>query len=248
MSENVSSSVLFHFTGAMKNLVSILTDGFFPHYCPEYTLDAIDREAASKHMPPTQAAPLVCFCDLPLSLIWSHLEEYGHYGIGLDKKWGLKMGVTPVFYTHAMAQTRPPISRLTAAANKSNDATTLDDMRLLAAYTKPFRGPAWRNDSVKTVVFYDEREWRYVPIVDAGDALFLGRADYTNVPKLRALHWKFKRKHVLRVSPDDIQYLIVPDDSHILRLVERLQKLYNSRDATLVTTAIMTSDRIEADI
>jgi hypothetical protein len=199
-------------------------------------------------MPPEQAAPLVCFCDLPLSLIWSHLEEYGEYGIGIDKKWGLKMGVTPVFYTHSRAQTWRPVSRLATTAKKGGDTTALTDLRLLAAYTKPFQGPAWRKGKVKKVTFYDEREWRYVPVVEARDVLFLGRADYTNETKLRALHGTFKRKYALHISPDDIQYLIVPDDSHIPKLVKRLRDFYSSKDALLVTTAIMTSDRIKADV
>jgi hypothetical protein len=69
----------------MDDLKSILKHGFFPHYCPEYTLDPVDRKAASKGNPPMRAVPLVCFCDLPLSLIGKHLDEYGNFGIGLKK-------------------------------------------------------------------------------------------------------------------------------------------------------------------
>lgn len=58
----------------MDHLKGILKDGFFPRYCPEYTLDPVDRKAASKRRPPMRAAPMVCFCDLPLSLIRKHLK------------------------------------------------------------------------------------------------------------------------------------------------------------------------------
>ena len=52
MAENVSSNVLFHFTRSMEHLKGILKNGFFPRYCPEYTLDTVDRKAASKRRPP----------------------------------------------------------------------------------------------------------------------------------------------------------------------------------------------------
>jgi abortive phage resistance protein AbiGi (putative antitoxin) len=173
MSENVSSNILFHFTKSMDDLKSILTNGFFPHYCPEYTLQPDDKKAAHRRCHPMRAAAIVCFCDLPLSLIGRHLQEYGHFAIGLDKTWGLKNGVAPVTYTHAKARTRQPVLRLTATAPQSGDKTLANDLHVLAAYTKPFRGPAWRNNRCQPEVnFYDEREWRYVPIAQKGKPLF----------------------------------------------------------------------------
>lgn len=74
----------------MDAIRSILKDGFFPHYCPEYTLDPEDRRAASRRHHPMRAIPMVCFCDLPLSLIAKHLKEYGCFGIGMTKRWGIK--------------------------------------------------------------------------------------------------------------------------------------------------------------
>ncbi len=101
MSENVSSNVLFHFTKSMNNLKGILKHGFFPRYCLEYTFDRADSTAAAEKRSPMRAAPLVSFCDLPLSLIHKHLQEYGPFGIGLHKKWGIGNGVTRCF-THTL--------------------------------------------------------------------------------------------------------------------------------------------------
>ena len=247
MSENVSSNVLFHFTRSMDHLKGILKNGFSPRYCPEYTLNPVDRKAASKRRPPMRAAPMVCFCDLPLSLIRKHLREYGNFGIGLDKKWGIENRVAPVIYTHAKAQTRQSVLRLTAKAAKSNDETAANDLKVLSAYTKPFVGPAWRNNRVKRrVQFYDEREWRYVP-----EPLFLDWKDYLDKSKRTELHKRFERKYALRISPGVIQYLIVPydkDEKNILELHNYLMRLYRRKDAILVTTAIMTVDRIQKDV
>ena len=249
MSENVSSSVLFHFTKSIDDLKSILRHGFFPHYCPEYTLDPADSKAASEGRPPMRAVALVCFCDLPLSLIRKHLDEYGTFGIGLKKQWGVKNGMTPVIYTHRKARTRQPLFRLVAMAEKMNDATVATDLMLLAAYTKPFVGSAWRNNKVQhKVQFYDEREWRYVPVVQSGEPLFLGRDEYTNTSRKTALSKRFRNEYAIPIHPDDIQYLIVPNDNYILSLHKYLKRLYSWEDAILVTTAIMTIDCIHEDV
>jgi hypothetical protein len=249
MSENISSNVLFHFTKSLDSIVNILTSGFYPHYCPEYLFGPSYTADALTNTPPSHAAPMVCFCDLPLSLIKKHLSEYGQFGIGLEKQWGINNGVAPVFYTHDLAQTYIPISQRIWAARDQNDSKAKNDLEMLMAYTKPFHGNAWRNGkSQLDVPFYNEREWRYVPRLEVGEELFLSRKDYLNDVKRNALHASFKQKYNLGIHSDDIQYLIVPDDRHILELVEHLRKLYDEENATLVTTAIMTTDCIHEDV
>jgi hypothetical protein len=240
----------------MDNLKNILKNGFYPHYCLEYTLDLVDRKAAAAKRPPMNAIPMVCFCDLPLSLIRKHLKEYGNFGIGLDKKWGLMNGLTPVFYTHNKAQTRQPVLRLTTNADKENGQEAKNDLRLLAAYTKPFNGPAWRNGQVKSKVkFYDERELRYVAVPRRNEPLFLSQEDYDNTDMKNRLQKQLKKQNTLSISPDVIQYLIVPydkDENNIFELHKYLMRLYTRRysrkDAILVTAAIMTDDRILQDV
>jgi hypothetical protein len=240
----------------MNNLKGILKHGFFPRYCLEYTFDRADRAAAAEKRPPMRAAPLASFCDLPLSLIHKHLKEYGPFGIGLHKKWGIGNGVTPVLYTYAGARTRQPVLRLITRAAKTVDQTAVTDLELLAAYTKPFEGHAWRNNRVqRNVRFYDEREWRYVPDVRRDEKLFLNREDYDNTVKRNELQKRFEKHDALPIHPDDIQYLIVPydkDENNILELHDYLMRLYARRysrkDAILVTSAIMTDDCIRDDV
>lgn len=253
MSETISSSALFHITGKIDHIKSILAEGFFPHYCPEYTLDGADRKAGRTGHHPMYAIPMVCLCDLPLSLIKKHLKEYGMYGIGLDKTWGVKNGVAPVIYTHNRAKTRPSVSRLVTRAPASDGGQTSMDMSYLAAYSKPFEGPAWRNGRrEKEVRFYDEREWRYVPADPGAAPLFLPWNDYDNVPNRRKLERRLKKQNTLHVPPDDVMYLILPpekDEQNVIDLHDFLMKLYpRRRDAILVATTIMTTDCIEGDI
>ncbi len=72
--------------------------------------------------------------------------------------------------------------------------------------------------------------------------------NYVNTLTTNYLHESFEKKNTLLIRPDDIQYLIVPDDDHILELHEHLKKLYILEDAILVTTAIMTTDCICEDV
>ena len=196
---------------------------------------------------------MVCFCDLPMSLIQKHLKQYGSFGIGLEKEWGVKNGVAPVIYTHSKAKTRPPVSRLVAGAPSAYGDQMSRDMSYLAAYSKPFRGRAWRNNQVqkKTVRFYDEREWRYVPGIPWRGPLFLGWKEYNNIPARNKLHRGLEEQNSLVIPPDAIQYLILPfekDEENVLELHEYLMKLYPRRDALVVTTTIMTDNCIKEDI
>jgi hypothetical protein len=199
-----------------------------------------------------RAGAMVCFCDLPLSLIGKHRKEYGKCAIGLDKAWGLKNGVAPVIYTHGKAQTRQPVLRLAAKAPRSGDNTLANDLDVLAAYTKPFRGPAWRNNRCQPEVrFYDEREWRYAPIAQRDKPLFLDWKVYRDTTKRGNLHRRFKMENALPIAPDDIQYLIIPydrEENNILELHNYITKRYSRKDAILVTTAIMTDNCLTEDV
>jgi len=196
---------------------------------------------------------MVCFCDLPISLIHEHLNAYGPYGIGLDKDWGRKSGVAPVIYTHRRAQTRQPILRLTTKAVRAGDERAANDLKVLAAYTKPFVGPAWRARKrprfQSTVQFYDEREWRYVPRLRGSD-LFLRWKDYNDASKRNSLHRDLE-KLALPVHPDFIMYLILPfqrSENNVIELHNYLMALYSREDAILVTSTIMTKDRLQKDV
>ncbi len=127
--------------------------------------------------------------------------------------------------------------------------TMFDDLDIIAAYTKRYRGNAWRHDKFQhEETFYDEREWRYVPISSFGSPFCLRSEDYHNQDKKNQISELVKEKVTLLIRPNDIQYLIVPDDSHILALHQYLKELYGADDAILVTTAIMTIDCISEDV
>ncbi len=150
---NVSSNVLFHFTGSFNNVISIMEHGFFPRYCPEYGIfdDVLKNE---QKLPPSYARAMVSFCDLPLPLIKRHLIEYGPYAIGLDKTWRTKHGVSPLLYIHQNSRSLHTIQRMTSnipADEIRRGNVALDQIHSLMAVVKPYEGPAWRQGSMSQV-------------------------------------------------------------------------------------------------
>lgn len=250
MSANITSEIFFHFTTRVEHLKSILKYGFFPRYCAEYTLDVADIRAASIGQSPQHAMPMVCFCDLPVGLIGEHYGKYGPYGIGLDREWGLEKGLAPVTYMHETAQTLKPSQRVTANTSNGGNPRLKNDVRLLAAFTKLYKGFAWRNgQSEGPIMFYHEREWRHVP-----PTALLKRDDYQNEAKLKKLH-KQLQKRPLTFHPKYIQYLILPaedNEDNIIDLHNYVMGLYTKKysraEAIPVTTTIMTHDRMLGDV
>jgi len=256
MSANISSTTLFHFTRKLEYLKSILENGFYPRYCPEYTLDPADVQAASHGRSPLRAIPMVCFCDLPTGVIRKHYRQYGPYGIGLNRDWGLTNGLSPVIYTHDLAGTRKPALHLVTKRSSARDRGLRQDMNTLAAYSKPYEGPSWRRGRAgspgkvtEKVKFYHEREWRYVPDVPNK---FLRSKDYNDGTKLNRLQQHLREHHKLAIHPRNIQYLILPyrkSETNVLRMHNYLMDLYtrqyDSKEAALVVTTIMTSDALD---
>ena len=75
----LSPDSLFHFTPSLDNLLGILKNTFYPRYCYD-EFDLIENDAQSFI---EDAIPMVCFCDITLSQLMSHIRTYGSYGLGM---------------------------------------------------------------------------------------------------------------------------------------------------------------------
>ena len=149
----ISSHSLFHFTSQIEFLEDILKNGFWPRYCREYGW-------GNKYI--DFAVPMVCFCDIPLSMIEEHTNFYGNYGIGVSRKWiSEHKTITPVQYVAVKSYEFNYINRLLTLLKKGN----IDERgikKLLLA--KKVSGEAInKNNDKKPKKFYDEREWRHIP-------------------------------------------------------------------------------------
>ena len=91
---SLSANTLFHFTSKLDYIINILTNDFTPRYC----MESFNYLSVGGN-PLEIALPMVCFCDIPLSQIRNHIENYGGYAIGLSKEWGISNGINPVLYS-----------------------------------------------------------------------------------------------------------------------------------------------------
>lgn len=132
----LSSDSLFHYTyGGMPILTKILSEGFKVSYSFEYPLTYYSNRGPSNSLCVIKPSyfnndgnaglnylyiPMVSFCDIPISNIKAHLDNYGYkdgsivraYAIGLTKSWGLKFDLNQVLYVIPGSSIAKNFSRL----------------------------------------------------------------------------------------------------------------------------------------
>ncbi|MDP1676836.1 MAG: abortive infection system antitoxin AbiGi family protein [Bacteroidota bacterium] len=256
---NVSSNTLFHFTSSIDNLLNILENEFSPRFCPENKIGHI-LNPNNPYVAPEYAYPMVCFCDLPLSLIKNNISFYGNYGIGLRKEWGIRNGISPVHYVHYNSNTIHGIEDI--FFNLMSDTQTGDpenglifntdvsnDIKLLLRYLKPYTGSTKKNDTIyNDRNFYNEREWRFVPIDDNYAPIV-----EINYNEFVSLSEENKKLEHIKISftPSDIKYIIVQRDIEVLQMVTEIRRIkakYSEDEKMKLITRITTVEAIEEDI
>jgi hypothetical protein len=244
----VSSNTLFHFTNNYENLRGILEREFQPRFCLETFLNS--GQVVSEF-----AFPMVCFCDLPLSQTGTHLGFYGNYGIGLTKTWGRIRQISPVLYAPEESQVVENLRSLYRDLKKQTDEVPgplLNHFYQLICYIKPYEGRFWRGGKyMENVRFYNEREWRYVPLAAREKSLFLSRDEFLNDEIRSSRNAAVGEAHQLGFEPNDIRYIIVANETEILRLVDDIMQIkgdkYTRNDLRLLTTRIISAEQIRQD-
>ena len=113
-----SANALFNFMKELDFLKLILRNmAIIPRYYPEY-IGYFKIKDVKK-----VTFPMTCFCDIPLSKLYTHIENYGSYGIGLDKgNWGINNGLQPIKYINENSQLlKDFVSSFSAALNEEFD-------------------------------------------------------------------------------------------------------------------------------
>lgn len=234
---SISANTLFHFTPSIDNLVSILKYEFKPQYRTENSLQDLllkDEEGFET----THVVPMVCFCDLPLSNINEHMKSYGRYALGMSKSWGIKGGLNPLIY---LCQR----SDLTKTLEKLRNNQNGREFSLLEAYIKPYS-----SRSKKNIRFYDENEWRYVPIAKKGDDILIKPEVYTNEEKLVEANRKIGERYGLSFEPQDIKYIIIKEDSErgqIIDAIADVKSKYAPDTIKILSSRILSSRQILED-
>lgn len=77
----ICSTSLFHFTRKKSDFKKIITNGIRYSYSAEF----VPQFFAENSVNIALSIPIICFCDIPLTRISSHVRKYGSYGVGINK-------------------------------------------------------------------------------------------------------------------------------------------------------------------
>lgn len=247
----ISSNTLFHFTKE-ENLLGILKNEFHPNFSLEhYHLDETGPFAFG--------IPMVSFCDIPLSLIYSHMTNYGNYGIGMSKEWAKRNMLNPVLYLRRNSQITQVLYDIATSISKEiqgihKEGIEIESLtkrhKLLAklfTFTKPYEGT---NKSGEITKYYDEREWRYVPDPSSYNSrkIMLKEEEF-NSPMLSEENEKLKNAK-LHFQPDDINYIIIKEESERLDMINEIswiKEKYDDNTRRILLSKVISAEQIHQD-
>lgn len=230
----ISSKLLYHFTSDVKVIVSILENGFWPMTAIEDISFMLPNYEDAK-----VGIPMVCFTDIPIELADEHRKEYGLYGLGMKKEWGMKNGLNPISYMLKDSEIYNAYNHLQFVAvenakrlgeiNKDGSKTVekmMDAFMNYAGFIKEYSDDMTLNSKP----FYDEREWRYLPpFIDRSNG-YCNRLlpDMVNdANEKEKLNRYMRQKYTLKFQLSDLEVIIVPDQkSASLLCYELTDKAY----------------------
>lgn len=203
----LSSNVLWHQTSK---------DGFFKILKSRRILYSYSLENSFSSMngiqPETNeslAFPMISLSDIPICEMPHNKWAYGNYAIGLSREWSTLNKFTPVWYCEPNSAAYKLLNQLAIKAIIDGDMKRAGNYLYMLSYMKFIQGPLPRR-GYKNYRFYDEREYRLIPLKEEWDNKFnpiLFEKDY----------YKYKKEHndssLLDVgvtfTPNDVRYLIV---------------------------------------
>lgn len=180
------------------------------------------------------AFPMICFCDIFFGRLQSHMSNYGKYGIGLDKDFGIQSGFEPINYINMDSKLSQNLRKTMEYLYNNYDVPT-DDLyveQLMSnlLYVKPIYGKMKiGNDVYKNMLFADEREWRYIPDMSGTNLPSLLPADELTMDNLRLYSdgLKCNEKQWLKLDINAIKYIILKEESNVHEMIKFIKKLDN---------------------
>jgi hypothetical protein len=230
--EHLSANTLFNFTKEFTYLKSKIENRFKPRLVLE--------NYAPLNIPIEKAIPMVCFCDIRLSDILIHIEEYGDYGIGLKKEWGINKKLNPLVYVpseHSFI-----IELFSKLVNKDSQK----DAAKFFINFKPYAG----EQNGKNRNFYNEREWRFVPDVDI-DTYSLDKQDFEITDKREKINSHFfdDSEKGLDFGFNDIKYIVLKNPSEKQDIVDVIVDVFSVKEVDVYKNIIIiTKEIIEKDL
>ncbi len=250
----VSANTLFHFT-SIKGLTGILSSSGF--YC-QYSDEHFENILPSKSHYRFTYIPMISFCDLTIMQLANdsvHRKNFGDFGIGLTKEWGIRNGVSPVMYVHRESQQTKRLQRLIRALRNIhkgiNDNETIDgiqqEMIDSFKYIKPYIGNWQKGKRVRNkIIFYNEREWRYSPLLKQHAVLSgIFKENRNEVKKIN----NELKKNVIKFEVKDVKFIVIRNKKNIpviAKVINEIPEISYTQKNELITK-IITFEEIRED-
>lgn len=223
---------LFHCTKS-DSLCKILECGYFrPSFClEEYNFDK------EYHC----AFAVVCFADLLEVEVADHMSRFNADSyIILSKDWAKRNGLSPVIYytkesivgrcLKLMVHSEPIVTK--------SDVTLFNALNVIWAFYKKYSGHYYQKGlqsfSSEDVQFYREREWRYIPLVQEGEAYFLSEDAFNDRRFRRAKEDELvDHGYVLCFNWEDVIGISCPLEKEG-RIIQAVKRRFNRSEDEIV--------------
>jgi hypothetical protein len=236
----LSAYTLFNFTSKWNYFEDKITNGFKPRF----VLEDLSYFNINKKF----AFPMLCFCDILMSNLHDHMNEYGHYGIGLKKEWGIANGLNPLLYissenSYLLKIIQANLKELNQLkASQSCNKTIVKKLNYYSnsylRYLKPCQGVQNKKDRY----FYDEKEWRY--LLPDEKNFFLDEKTFNN--PIQREESNNKINNPITFEAEDIKYLIIDNVDEIDKLIKLVERKFGKESKRLITRIVLKND-IEND-
>lgn len=251
----VSANTLFHFTDREALIGILRTSSFWPKYSLEHFEEILPADSYFRKA----FIPHVCFCDLTITQLSNsrHTSDFGRFGIGLHKDWGIRNKVSPVVYVHKNSLTSNQIHKLINEISKIKKLYPEEEfpgkirsqLLELLKYLKPYSGKYQKGKLLKeAIVYYNEREWRYCPSKEPKVFNVLSGLKRENAVAIKRINESFRNSNYLNFTQKDIKYLILDkrkDIDDFVRVINRMR--LSPSDKNELKTKIITFTEIDSD-
>lgn len=226
--------------------------GFYVQYSEEHFETILGKGSKFNEV----YIPMISFCDLTimqLSRESDHLENFGQYGIGLTKDWGINKRVSPVIYAHEKSQPTAQLYNLNLYMGRLSKFIKLADVKKelidFFKFVKPYKGRWHRGKLIgekkDDIIYYHEREWRYCPLLSDYKVLLRKTADHL---KQKEVFNEELKKELIPFTPDDIKFIVVHKKNEYNEWVEFIRSTtLKEEDKNLLISKIISIEAIDED-
>lgn len=172
------------------------------------------------------AYAVVCFADLLPDEVERHSANFNSDSyIVMSKEWAIRNFISPVVYYTKESIPSATMKHWTNFFIENQDRIDVKGREellyksttLMFAYMKQYEGVYFdnkrKNFSDETQVFYLEREWRWIPFVENGEAYYLSKELFLDENIRKDKRYELiNHGYTLKFSPEDVIEVGIPQD------------------------------------